>query len=748
MGALRDEQALRPHEAVGTTPRSRLRLRWRHTGLAAIGVLAAVLNIAGLQTEGYANTYYAAAVKSMLQSWHNFFFVSFDPGGFVAIDKPPLGLWLQTASAKLFGYSGVSMLLPQAIAGLLSVLLLYVLIARTFGPPTGLLAALFLALTPIAVVDNRNNTFDSVLILILLLAAWVVTRATEASASGLRRGPLPWLLLGAVFVGLGFNVKELEAYLVLPALALLYFFGARRGWLTRVWHLALAWLAVLVVSLVWMIAVDLTPASQRPYVSDSGSNSELSLALGYNGFGRLAAGVASHLSSLPFLHVRLDFSIVPAISIEIGNPGALRLFQPDVGAQASWLLLLALAGLIVAAIQVWKRAAARPQRFSLVLWGTWFVTLVVFFSVARFYHLYCLNILGPPAAALAGIGAIALWRDYRQAVAGGRWWQGWALPLALQLTALMQAHILSGYSTWNAWLGPVLIATSLLIGCVLVAGRLHLRVLVSPDLLFRLNVRMLLAAATLGVVAALAAPAAFASVSVADGNGAGWLVQAGPSPDFSPFSGGFGLRFAGGPRGFFGRGSARSAPSFPGAGAFGGSGPPNRGGGFGVVRAGFGGGGVLTFAGSQIPTVNRGLLRYLAKHRGHSTYLVGTMTSSYASLFIIDTGQPVMTLGGYQGWDRILTPAELARLVHNGTIRFFLLSQNGRGFGGAFSSNLPAGVNANINTVNDDLSAWITSHCRAVPASTYETSISSGASVRRFGLGDQNPGTLYDCAAH
>src|SRR5205085_3375698 len=117
---------------------------WQWLGLTGVLVVAACLNLLRLSAEGYANSYYAAAVKSMLESWHNFFFVSFDPGGFVTIDKPPLGFWIDTASAKLFGFSGLSLLLPEALAGVLSVAVLYRLVARVWGRGAGLLAALFL----------------------------------------------------------------------------------------------------------------------------------------------------------------------------------------------------------------------------------------------------------------------------------------------------------------------------------------------------------------------------------------------------------------------------------------------------------------------------------------------------------------------------------------------------------------------------------------------------------------------------
>src|SRR5579884_2077300 len=167
----------------------------RRFALMPILVLAALLNFWTLDSVGYANTYYAAAVKSMLQSWHNFFFVSFDPGGFVTVDKPPVGFWVQTASAKLFGFHGWSILLPQAVAGVLSAGVLFFLVRRYFGPVAGLLAALALAVTPISVVANRNNTIDSQLVLVVLLASWAVLKATET-------GKLRWLLLSMALVGL------------------------------------------------------------------------------------------------------------------------------------------------------------------------------------------------------------------------------------------------------------------------------------------------------------------------------------------------------------------------------------------------------------------------------------------------------------------------------------------------------------------------------------------------------------------
>src|SRR5579871_1142694 len=217
---------------------------WTWLGLGAVMIVSIFMNFYQLGQNGFGNLYYAAGVRSMADSLHNFFFVSFDPGGFVTIDKPPLGFWLQVASVKVFGFTPFAIFLPQALAGVLSVLLLYHLVRRHFGVIAGLLAALTLAISPISVVTNRNNTIDSTLVLALLLGAWAVMRAAET-------GKLRWLLLCAVFVGLGFNIKMLEAYLVVPAFGLLYLLASPRRLRVRLAHLMIAGLLMALISFSW-----------------------------------------------------------------------------------------------------------------------------------------------------------------------------------------------------------------------------------------------------------------------------------------------------------------------------------------------------------------------------------------------------------------------------------------------------------------------------------------------------------------
>ena len=256
------------------------RARPQHAALAAILAMSAVLNTRNLSQNGYANTFYSAAVKSMLHSLHNFLFVSFDASGLVTIDKPPLALWLQAASAKLFGFSPLSLLLPQAIVSIISVAVLYRVVARRLGPTSALCSALALAVFPSFVAVSRDNGVDPLLIALMILAC-------GAALSAIESGRLRSLVCCAVLVGLAFNTKTLAAYLVLPGITLAYILCAPGTLLRRATSLLAAGAIVAIVSFSWIAFVELTPASQRPYVGSSTNNTELGLTFEYNGFGRV-----------------------------------------------------------------------------------------------------------------------------------------------------------------------------------------------------------------------------------------------------------------------------------------------------------------------------------------------------------------------------------------------------------------------------------------------------------------------------
>jgi 4-amino-4-deoxy-L-arabinose transferase-like glycosyltransferase len=271
-------------EVVGGPP-TRLQahrvLEW--AGIIGVTLLAAGLRLWRIGQNGFGNSYYAAAVRSMQDDWSNFFFGSFDPAGFITVDKPPVALWVQALSAKVLGYSGLSLLLPQALMGCASVVLVYLLVRRSFGAGAGLLAGLVLAITPISVAVDRDNLPDTALVLVLLLASWGLLRAVET-------GRLRPLLMSAALVGLGFNVKMLAAFVVLPTFYLVYLLLAQVRWWKRLRYLAAATVVLALVSLSWSVAVEFTPPEDRPYIGGSKHNSAIELAVGYNGLGRVFGG--------------------------------------------------------------------------------------------------------------------------------------------------------------------------------------------------------------------------------------------------------------------------------------------------------------------------------------------------------------------------------------------------------------------------------------------------------------------------
>ncbi len=619
----------------------------RRAVLGLILVASAFLNFFSLGRLGYGNAYYAAGVKSMLMSWHNLFFVSFDPGGFVTIDKPPLGFWLQAASAEIFGFHGWSLILPEALAGIGSVALVYLLVRRVFGELAGLLGAAVMAVTPVAVATNRSNIVDSLLVFTLLLGAWAVLHATDT-------GKLRWLLASMLLVGLGFNIKMLEAYLVVPAFIAVYFLGAKIGWRTKIWHLALAGVVLLVVSLSWATAVDLTPANQRPYVGSSDNNSEYNLIFGYNGLNRLLSGSWSFLGlhgrnfgrpaapSAPTRNTGTRFGFGAG---ENGASGPLRLINQQLGGQSGWLLLLALIGIVAAGWQLRPRLPFERHHASLLFWGVWLLTGAGFFSVAGFFHSYYLVMMAPPIAALSGIGLAAMWHDYR-----GPGWRGWLLPFALVGVALVQRHILSYFTTWHPWVSKAIVDASIAIAVVLLVLRawtwLSRKFLKGRFTSMALRGGVIALGA--GILAIGLAPTAWAADTTLYGNG-GLLPTAGPSA-----RGGFSA-FGGGRGGFRLSGTAQfDVPGFPNVSAPG------------------------DFPGQTDPLT----LQYLLKNQGSTKFLVATTNANTASPIILATGKPVMALGGFTGSDPILSIADLQKLIANNTVRFFMLQGGFGGFGG------------------------------------------------------------------
>ncbi|GAC1436950.1 MAG: hypothetical protein NVSMB51_09430 [Solirubrobacteraceae bacterium] len=434
------------------------RLAPAHAALVLTLAGSAILNFHRLSQNGYANTFYSAAVRSMLRSWHNFFFVSFDPGGLVSIDKPPIAIWTQAASAELFGFSHLSLLAPQALAAVLCVGLMYHIVSPRFGPWAGVIAALTLAVFPSFVAVSRDNNPDTMLILLMLLACAAMLRAIE-------QGRLRSLLLAGLWVGLAFNTKQLAAFLVVPGLGLAFLICGEADLRRRLLALAAAGALMAVVACSWSAIVDSTSPAKRPFVGSSNDNSEFGLAFSYNGVGRVGGqyGGPGRLPQSELLHrhkrkhprlttQRPQHDVGPVV---FGGPtGPLRLVRNNLGAQGGWVLPFALIGLIAGALTVRDR---RDRRLALLLaLGGWFLVEAVILSFSNgIVHPYYVSALGPGVAAMVGAGAVALGELARR-----RRRDAALLALALAGTAAVQIVMLHR----DRYLGsaaPILVAVCL-----------------------------------------------------------------------------------------------------------------------------------------------------------------------------------------------------------------------------------------------------------------------------------------------
>src|SRR4051812_7365298 len=358
--------------------------------LPALLLLAFLLNVWALDQNGWANDYYSAAVRSMSSSWHDFLYGSFDSSGVMTVDKPPLALWVQAASVKVFGFHPLSMLVPEALMGVATVALVYDLVRRRFGRAAGFAGGLALALTPITVAISRHNNPDALLILCCTAALWFVVRAF---ADGRTR----WLVLAGVCVGLGFEAKMGVALLVVPGIAAAWLWVAPRGRVAAVRQLFAGGAAMVAVGGAWPLLVALTPAADRPGVSGTSDNSIWSLITDYNGLGRLdgqAGGPQAFGGGGPF-----------------GGPvSVVRLLDSSVGGQAGWLLGFALvSGLGVLVASRLRRSDPRTG-WLLAVGGAALTSAVAFSAAQGIFHPYYVAFLAPFSAALVG-GGVGLLRE-------------------------------------------------------------------------------------------------------------------------------------------------------------------------------------------------------------------------------------------------------------------------------------------------------------------------------------------------
>jgi 4-amino-4-deoxy-L-arabinose transferase-like glycosyltransferase len=479
----------RPILDAPAIPDTRTRtVTWERLAFAGVVGLAAVLYVLNLTVSGYANTYYAAAAQAGSQSWTAWFFGSLDAANFITIDKPPLATMLMGLSVRLLGLSSWSVLLPQALAGIAAVAILYASVRRTFGTAAAVIAGTVMALTPAAVLMFRFDNPDALMTLLLVGAGAAVLRSLED-------GRWRWLVTAAALVGLAFSTKFLQAYLVLPAFALTVAIAAPGSWRRRLGGLLVAAATVAVTSGWWVLAVELTPAALRPYIGGSQTDSALELLLGYDGLGRIfgqGAGAGPSGAGAPTVAAFAGGAGGPGAGFG-GESGLLRMFNLQFGGQVSWFIVFAIVGM--AAVLWARRRAPRTDaaRAAVLLWGGWLVaTALVFSLMSGIIHSYYTVVLAPALGALVGAGTVTLWRHREHG------WARLAFAGSLVASGLWAWALLDRTPAFWQGLGVAVAAVSLAAALVVV---------LPPS---RGRAWLTLAAAVIGLVVLFAGPAAYA----------------------------------------------------------------------------------------------------------------------------------------------------------------------------------------------------------------------------------------------
>jgi 4-amino-4-deoxy-L-arabinose transferase-like glycosyltransferase len=623
--------------------------RWVRPSAALLLAVTAALYLWNLEATGYANSFYAAAIQAGTKDWTALLFGSLDAGNAITVDKPPAALWIPALSGRIFGFSPLSMLVPQALMGVAAVGLLYLTVKRVSGPAAGLLAGGALALTPVAALMFRFNNPDAMLTLCLVLAAYLTTRAIEKAG-------WKWLLAAGAVIGLAFLAKMLQGFLIVPGLALAYLWAAPATLGRRVLHLLGAAAGIAVVAGSYVALFQLTPASERPYMAGSENNSFLELTFGYNGLGRITGSGGGMPgggggAGMPGggMGGNVGFG---------GTAGITRMFGTSFGGEVSWLLP---AALILLGAGLWftrREARTSATRAALLLWGGWLlVTTGILSFMSGTVHPYYAVALAPAIAALVGIGSVELWRGRTH----------WPARIVLAGTVLAgsvwSAVLLGRDASWLPWLRVLVVAFG-----VLSALALILRLDNLQGVSGRLRQALAAGVVVISVMAGGLGSAAW-SIATASQPHSGSIPTAGPT---ASAMGGFG-------------GAARAAGGTDGAGAPAGgmAGAPA-----GGMGSGMGGGmGAESAASSE--------LTELLKSSGTKWSAIVSGATQAASLELAsDTN--VIALGGWNGGDPYPTLAQFQSMVDRGEIGYFISGGMGGGGGRGGNSEVATWVAANF----------------------------------------------------
>ncbi len=667
--------------------------RWVRPAFLALLAATLLLYLYNLSASGYANSFYSAAVQAGSQSWKALFFGSLDAGNAITVDKPPASLWPMALSVRLFGLNSWAILVPEVLMGVGTVAVVYASVRRRFSPAAGLIAGGVLALTPVAALMFRFNNPDAMLALLMAVACYFVARAVED-------GRTRWLLWAGVAIGFAFLAKTLQAFLILPPLAIVYAVCAPVPVRKRLGQLAAATGALIVAGGWWVAIVELWPASSRPYIGGSQNNSFLELTFGYNGLGRLNGEETGSVGG----------GGGGGNTGQWGETGWDRMFNSEIGGQISWLLPAALVLLIAGLVATRKYGRTSATRGLLLVWGgSLLITMVVFSYMAGIFHQYYTVALAPYLAAVIGMGAGLLWERRSEL------WASISLAASVVAAASWSYVLLNrtpDYLPWLKWL-------------VLVGG-----LVAALGLIFagRITRTLALAAASLGLVAALAGPTAYTVSTLQEGH-TGSIVTAGPAGASMmgggrPGGGGPGGGGGGGMPGGFGgqQGQGQGQQGQPGqnqqggGNGFPGGGMPGQnqgqgqgqnqgqgqgqqtgpggqlGEGAGGMGGGGGGGAGGLLNGADVSTEARKLLTTDADDY---TWAAAAIGSQNAASYQLSTGEPVMAIGGFNGTDPSPTLAQFKEYVAEGKVHYFISSGTGGGMGGGMGDD---GTSSQIST--------------------------------------------------
>jgi 4-amino-4-deoxy-L-arabinose transferase-like glycosyltransferase len=649
--------------------------------LIIVLAVAGVLGLWNLSVNGNANTFYAAAVKSMASSWHDFLFNSMDKSGLMTVDKPPLADWIEALSVRIFGFNSEAMLAPQAVMGIISAGLMYDLVRRRFGRVAGFAAGLVLATTPTIVAVSRHNNPDELLVLMSIAATWCFLRALETHRT-------KWMVWTGLFIGLGFETKMGVALMLVPAFALAYGWTrwdrsiGVRGNLAWVRQLTLGGLALAVVGLAWPVLMWLTPSADRPWISGTSDNSIWSLIVGYNGLGRVGGQSGGPGGTGGFGGLTRTGGTFPGFgggtggasahggfggfggaggggnTLFGGGTGVTRLLNDALGSQAGWLLGGAVVAIVALLVLTRLRRSDPRTGFLIAIAGTLLVVSAVFSFASGIFHPYYVAMVAPWAAALIGAGVgMALSGRFSRFIAP-------ALLVGALITELVVLH--SDVSGDLSWAKPVAIAGTVVCGLLLA---------------FSLSPRVRLTVLAVGAAALLAAPATWATETLGH-------ATSGTFPTGGPASAQTGFGSGRGGFGGFGRsaGAGGTGSTSPLQSLFGGANSSSTGSAGALpvgapaalkrlaASGGFGGGGGF---GSSDASLNAAA-SWAQRHGGGT---VAVESQSTAASAILSGHTNVAGIGGFSGKESSVTLAWIQQEVSEGRLTYILGGSTAAGGG-------------------------------------------------------------------